>query len=185
MSNVRPHRGKSVCILETPRLLLRRLESGDLDALFALYSDPEIRRFYPDGTRTLQQTKEELQWFLNGHPQRPELGLWATIEKKTGNFLGRCGLLPWDIANKPAVELAFMIDKARWGEGFATEAATGIVRLAQARLGLQRLICLVVPGNERSASVARKMGMRFEFDHTDEFGLSHVYGRSLHSGGEA
>jgi [ribosomal protein S5]-alanine N-acetyltransferase len=176
---------KRVRILETPRLLLRRFERGDLDALFVLYSDPEMRRFFPDGTRTLQQTKEELEWFLDGHPDNPELGLWATIEKKTGNFLGRCGLLPWEVANKPEMEVAYMIDKARWGEGFATEAALGIVDYAQARLGLQRLICLVMPGNERSASVARKAGMRFEFEHTDAFGLCHVYARSLKSVGEA
>ena len=39
-------------ILETPRLVLRHLEPSDLDALAALYSDAEIRRYFPDGTRT-------------------------------------------------------------------------------------------------------------------------------------
>ncbi|HQR69105.1 MAG TPA: GNAT family N-acetyltransferase, partial [Burkholderiaceae bacterium] len=71
-------------ILETPRLLLRHLEPGDLQALFALYRDPEMRRYFPDGTLTLEQTRTELEWFLNGHPQRPELGLWATVEKRSG-----------------------------------------------------------------------------------------------------
>lgn len=81
-------------ILETPRLLLRHLEPDDLDALFMLYRDPDIRRYFPDGTRTLDQTREELEWFLKGHPEFPELGLWAALEKRSGAFLGRCGLLP-------------------------------------------------------------------------------------------
>ena len=84
-------------ILTTARLVLRHLEPDNLDALYALYRDPEMRAFYPDGTRTFAETKEELDWFLNGHPHHPQLGLWATIERSSGAFLGRCGLLPWQI----------------------------------------------------------------------------------------
>ena len=166
-------------VLETPRLLLRRLETGDLEPLFALYRDPEIRRWFPDGTRTLEQTRDELEWFIEGHPRHPELGLWATIEKRSGAFLGRCGLLPWTIAGKLEVELAYLIDKARWGEGLATEASLGIVAHAREKLGLGRLICLVMPGNERSVAVARKVGMRFEGEHVDEYGSCHLHAMAL------
>lgn len=166
-------------ILETQRLLLRHLELQDLQPLYELYRDPEIRRHFPNGTRTLQETREELEWFLNGHPRHPELGLWATVEKSTGAFLGRCGLLPWTIAGRHEVELAFLIDKARWGEGLASEASEGIIKHAQAVLGLRRLICLVMPANLGSAAVARKVGMRFETEYTDEFGLCHIYSRAL------
>lgn len=166
-------------VLETSRLVLRHLEPADLDALYALYRDPEIRRYFPDGTKTREETKEELEWFLHGHPSRPELGLWAAIEKSSGAFLGRCGLLPWNIGGQPEVELAFLIDKVRWGEGLATEASLGIIRYARHSLAFERLICLITPGNERSAAVARKVGMRFETEHTDEYGHCHIYARSL------
>jgi RimJ/RimL family protein N-acetyltransferase len=33
-------------VLETKRLILRRLTLDDLDALFALYSDPEVRKYF-------------------------------------------------------------------------------------------------------------------------------------------
>jgi ribosomal-protein-alanine N-acetyltransferase len=168
-----------VRILETPRVILRHLEPTDLEWLYGLYRDSETRRYFPDGTRSLEETREELTWFLHGHPRRPELGLWATIEKSSGAFLGRCGLLPWIIGGRPEVELAFLIDKTRWGEGLATEASLGIIRYARDTLSLDRLICLITPGNERSAAVARKVGMRFETEHTDEHGLCHVYARSL------
>jgi ribosomal-protein-alanine N-acetyltransferase len=166
-------------ILETPRLLLRHLEPGDLASLYALYRDPEVREYFPDGTRTLEETRDELEWFVNGHPQHPELGLWATVEKDSGAFLGRCGLLPWRIDGQHTVELAFLIDKARWGEGLATEASRGIVRYASAVLGLHRLICLIMPGNDRSAAVARKVGMKFEREHIDEYAVCHVYSMAL------
>jgi [ribosomal protein S5]-alanine N-acetyltransferase len=166
-------------ILETPRLVLRHLEPADLDALFALYRDPEIRRYFPDGTRTLAETKDELNWFRNGHSEFPELGLWATVERRSGAFLGRCGLLPWEIDGKHEVELAFLIDKARWREGFATEAARAIVEHARTALRIKRLICLILPGNAASAGVAEKVGMSYECEHQDELGLCHIYSLSL------
>ena len=162
-------------ILETPRLLLRHLEPDDLQPLFALYRDPVIRQYFPEGTLTIDETKEELDWFLNGHPQHPQLGLWATIEKSTGAFLGRCGLLPWTIAGKAEVELAYLVDKSRWGEGIATEAAFGIIQYARDVLGIHRIIGVIMPGNERSAAVARKVGMRLESEHILECGLCHIY----------
>lgn len=166
-------------ILETPRLTLRRLVPEDLDALFALYRDPEVRRYFPDGTRTLEETRQELEWFLHGHPKHPELGLWAAIERSSGAFLGRCGLLPWEIDGRHEVELAFLIDKSRWRQGFATEAAAAIVAHAGNVLRLERLICLIMPGNMASVGVARKVGMSFERELTDDFGLCHIYSRAL------
>ncbi len=168
-------------ILSTERLVLRRLEPDDLEPLYALYRDPEMREFYPDGTRTFDETKEELDWFLNGHPRHPQLGLWATIDRASGAFLGRCGLLPWEIDGTSEVELAFMIDKRRWREGLATEAARGIIHYAKEQLNLQRLVCLVMPGNEASAGVATKVGLRFERKFTDAFGLCHIYATRLNA----
>ncbi len=149
-------------VLRTERLTLRRLRPGDLEPLAALYADPEIRRYFPEGTRTREETREELEWFLEGHPRRPELGLWATVLTATGAFLGRCGLLPWTIEGRDEVEVAYLLDKAYWGRGLATEAARGIVRHAFGDLGLVRLIALVDPANERSRRVAERAGMRIE-----------------------
>ena len=154
-------------VLNTERLLLRHLKAGDLEPLYALYRDPEMQQFYPDGTRTLEQTKEELDWFTHGNPRHPGLGLWATVDRATGEFLGRSGLLPWDIEGKDEVELAFMIKKERWREGLATEAAQGIIKHAHDVLGLRRPVCLVMPGNAASAGVAEKVGMNFEREFTD------------------
>jgi len=165
-------------ILETNRLILRHLLPNDLDSLFALYSDPEIRRYFPEGTLTYEETKEELEWFLNGHPAHPELGLWATIHKETGEFIGRCGLLPWTIEQRPEVEVAYLLGKAYWGQGLGTEAARALVHYGFEQLHLSRLICLIVPGNQASGKVARKIGMRFEREIEDKFGRALLYATS-------
>lgn len=162
-------------ILETERLLLRRLLPGDLDDLFALYSDPDIRRYFPEGTLTYEETREELEWFLNGHPQHPELGLWATLYKETGEFIGRCGLLPWTIEQRPEVEVAYLLAKTHWGQGLATEAAQAILQYGFEQLHLSRLICLIDRDNQASRKVAEKIGMRFEKEIEDEFGQALLY----------
>ncbi|MCB9154223.1 MAG: GNAT family N-acetyltransferase [Caldilineae bacterium] len=79
-------------ILETERLILRHPVLSDVDGIFVFYSDPEVRRYFPDGTLTYQETREEVEWYLNGHPRHPELGLWATVDKATSRLIGR-GLL--------------------------------------------------------------------------------------------
>lgn len=149
-------------ILETERLLLRHPVMEDLNELHKLYSDPEIRRYFPDGVLTLEQTREELEWYLNGHPEYPSLGLWATIHKETGAFIGRCGLLPWEIDGQLEIEIAYLLDKSFWHQGFATEAAQGILQYGFENLNLERLICLIDPENAASQRVAKRIGMTLE-----------------------
>jgi ribosomal-protein-alanine N-acetyltransferase len=162
-------------ILETRRLILRHLLPEDLDDLFTLYRDPEIRRYFPEGTLSYAETKAELEWFLNGHPDHPELGLWATVLKESDRFIGRCGLLPWTLEQRPEVEVAYLLAKEYWGQGLATEAARGIVRYAVERLNLSRLVCLVTPGNQASANVAVNIGMTLEKKMEDEQGPFLLY----------
>lgn len=162
-------------VLETRRLVLRHLEPGDLDALFALYRDTEVRRYFPEGTLTYEETRQELDWFLNGHPERPELGLWATLYKDTQEFIGRCGLLPWTLDGVPEVEVAYLIAKEFWGHGLGTEAAQGVLDHGFGALDLPRLISLIDRDNAASIRVATKIGMTFEREGLDEKGPFLLY----------
>ena len=162
-------------ILETPRLGFRHLRAEDLDALAAMYADPEMRHGFPEGTLTRVQTLQEIEWFTQGHPDYPALGLWAAIEKRSGAFVGRCGLLPWTIQCAFEVELAYLIDKRRWRQGLGTEAALGIARYAFQVLRLDRLVSLVLSGNAASAGVARACGMRLERVWDDGQLLTDIY----------
>jgi [ribosomal protein S5]-alanine N-acetyltransferase len=168
-------------VLETDRLLLRDLTIGDLDALASLYSDPDVRRFFPEGALTYEETREELEWIIDVYYGRYGYGLWATIDKATGGFIGRCGLLPWKIMpprdGVPAlahadehprgtgnleVELAYMLSKENWRKGFGTEVGRAIVDYGFEHLHLPRIICLFDPENVASRKVAENVGMTYE-----------------------
>lgn len=165
-------------ILETKRLLLRHLMPDDRDSLWALYRDPEVSQYIPDAPRTYSEAMEELEWFRNGHPLHPQLGLWATIYKESGKLIGRCGLLPWTIDGQPEIEVAYLIAKAYWGQGLGTEAAQAILDYGFDQLRLSRLICLIDQDNQASRQVARHIGMALEKEGKDEKGTFLVYSRS-------
>ena len=157
-------------ILETQQLLLRHLVIEDLDELFAFYSDPDVVKYIPDAPRSYEETKEELEWFMNGHPKFPELGLWATVHKDSGQIIGRCGLLPWTIDGQHEVEVAFALSKPFWRQGLATEVAQALVQHAFEHLKLSRLICVIDHENKGSIGVATKIGMTFEREAQDKYG---------------
>jgi RimJ/RimL family protein N-acetyltransferase len=92
-------------VLETERLVLRHLTLGDLNELAALYRDPEVRRYFPEGTLTYEETREKLEWCIDVYDGRYGYGLWATVRKDRDELIGRCGLLPWRATETPEGEL--------------------------------------------------------------------------------
>jgi RimJ/RimL family protein N-acetyltransferase len=162
-------------ILETKRLILRHQVLADLDDLWALYCNPNITKYIPDAPRSRAEAQEELEWHMHGHPKHPELGLWATIHKETGKFIGRCGLLPWTIDGQYDVEVAYTIAEEYWGQGLGSEAAQAILNYGFEKLKLSRLICLIDLDNIGSQKVAEKIGMTFEREAQDELGTFSIY----------
>ena len=79
----KPHK----IILETIRLILRLQIMNDLDGPRALYCNPEITKYIPDAPRSYEEAKDDLEWFVNGHPGFHEVGLGAIIHKETGKIV--------------------------------------------------------------------------------------------------
>src|SRR5258708_2289351 len=128
-------------ILETPRLLFRRLTVDDVDNIAVLYSDPAVMRFF-DGPRTRQQAAEQIEKYLRMYDEYGYY-FWATIHKSDNSFIGRCGLLPQIVEGQPEVEVAYMLAKEYWNHGLATEAARAIKEYGFEKYQLPRLISLI------------------------------------------
>jgi ribosomal-protein-alanine N-acetyltransferase len=178
MASVTPLDG---VVLETDRLVLRHLTMDDTDALAALYADPEVRAFFPDGVLMREETAEEIAWMIDVDYARYGYGLWATVLKTDGTVIGRCGLLPWAVvpsgratlgltgpSEHPApderveVEVAYLLSRAHRRNGLATEAARAIVDWGFTNLPVRRLIALIDPENVASSGVATNAGLRPE-----------------------
>ena len=136
----------------------------DLDDLHTLYHSPDVRKYYTEGIPNDEEIRRELAWIVDECYVQYGFGMWATMDKATGKFIGRCGLCPMDIEGHEEIEVAYMLAKEYWGQGLATEAAQAILKYGFEQAGVSRLICVINPGNLASARVAEKIGMTLEID---------------------
>ena len=86
---------------------------------------------------------------------------YAVVIASTGELIGDCGPTFREIEGERLPELGWDLRSDRWGHGYATEAARGVLTHA-ADLGLTRVYSLIAPENERSRGVARRLGMSLE-----------------------
>jgi RimJ/RimL family protein N-acetyltransferase len=146
--------------LHTDRLHLRMFREDDLDAYAAICADPEVMRYLGDG-RTLGRSEAWRQMaMILGHWQLRGYGLWAVEERATGALVGRLGF--FEPEGWPGFELGWMLRRASWGRGYATEGAERALAHAFTEMGRQRLISLIWPDNRASIRVAERLGERLE-----------------------
>lgn len=156
--------GSGVATLETPRLLLRPLTVADLDRLTTIWTDPAVTRFLLTRPSSRAEVEERLHAML-AHARL--FGMWAIELRATGELIGRCGFYPYTGAGRlgeaPEPELAFLLARACWGAGLASEAArTALDALFRCRERPARAIALVRPEHTASRRVLEKVGMREE-----------------------
>ena len=149
--------------LETERLLLRDLSPDDLPAYESLYVDPEVTRFLAGAPTDTEGVRDWLDRRLASNADGSS-AIRTIFEKASGAFVGRSGLLTWDIDDRRETEVGYALARPYWGKGYATEAAMAVRDDAVVRLGHRRLISLILVGNERSIRVAERLGMRHERD---------------------
>jgi ribosomal-protein-alanine N-acetyltransferase len=149
-------------IAETERLILRHLQLEDLDALAALYADPDFTHFF-GGTGSREDALNDIQAFIEEY-ESAGYGFYATLYKPDKRFIGRCGLLTQWIDGTKEMEVAYGIAPAYWGRGLATEAARAIKSYAFSRFDVARLISIVHQQNIASQRVAEKNGLHYERD---------------------
>ncbi len=147
--------------IETHRLVLRELETADLDDLAAMFADEEVMRWIGGGGVLGREVAAGMIDRQRQHYAERGWGQWATVERASGRMIGVCGLILWpSMGGREELELAYLLARADWGKGFATEAGTAIREYGRAIR--PDLVSLIYPDNAASINVARKLGMAWE-----------------------
>ncbi len=147
--------------LETGRLNFRELTPADVANLQKIFSDPVAMEFYPS-TKSKAETLEWIDWNIQSY-QESGFGLWALIDKGSGEFVGQAGLiLQQNVDGADETEIVYLLERKYWGNGFATEAASSCRDLAFSRFDCERVISLIDPKNFPSIRVAGRIGMVLE-----------------------
>lgn len=148
-------------VLETERLVLRRLTLNDAPFIFELLNEPSFLRFIGDrGVKTLQDARHYLLKGPIASYERFGFGLNLAFLKETGDPIGMCGLLKRDTL--PDVDVGFALLPAHWRQGFASELAAAVVAHGRDAFGLKRIVAITSPDNAGSIKVLEKIGLEFE-----------------------
>jgi RimJ/RimL family protein N-acetyltransferase len=142
--------------IETERLQLRPFEEADAEAAFGWLGNPMVMRYVPNGPDpSLEATRRRVQGYRQ-HQAAHGFSKWVIRLKGLVEPIGDSGLLV--LGETEAIDLGFRLAHPYWGQGFATEAAAGWVRMAFEHLGIERLTAFTDPSNIASAGVLRKLG---------------------------
>ncbi len=154
---------------ETDRLILREFMLSDDKAMFELDSDPEVHRYLGNKPVTdIAQSREIIdrvrkQYIDNG------IGRWAMIEKKSGEFVGWCGLkLNTETINGHTnfYDLGYRLIKRYWGSGYATEAALAVLEYGFLEMQLPVIYGMAATDNAASNQILKKLGFVFVETYT-------------------
>src|SRR5262245_18192804 len=146
----------AIPLVATPRLRLRAFTLADLDAYAAMCADEEVMRYIGSGGTVGRDVAWRHlamflgSWALAGH------GMWALERKSDGVLIGRAGYL--NPEGWPGCELAWLLARDAWGQGYAFEAARAALEHGRRELGLRDLISLIRPDNARSIALAVRLG---------------------------
>lgn len=146
--------------LLTDRLQIREFGAADLDALASFSSDPEVTRHLLYAPRDREATRRHLLAVIRMQ-QDPDRSAWelAVTSRANGELVGACDLTR---VSAEELDIGYVFARPQWGQGYATELTRAIVEVAFTQFRMQRVRATVALGNERSAAVLEKAGLRWE-----------------------
>ena len=145
--------------IETARLYLRQFTPSNLDKLYRIYSDSEVMKYLSEGVRSREETAADLfgmiaDWEKHG------FGLWAVFNKQNNQLIGDGGLRL--LGKTPEVEVGYVLAKAYWGKGLASEVAAASLKYGFEVLKLEKIVAVADTENIASRRVMEKVGMKYQ-----------------------
>lgn len=144
-------------ILETERLQLREMEHSDMKDLSKILQDEEVMYAYEGAF-----DDEETEAWMTRQLRRYEefgFGLWGLFLKESGEMIGQCGITMQEYGTMQVPEIGYLLARAYWHRGYATEAAAACREYGFGVLHFDRLYSIIRDTNTASQRVALRNGM--------------------------
>jgi len=146
--------------LHTDRLVLRPLRETDAEALFAIFSDARVMRYWSTPPWTSLQPAQDMIAADLAQTTRDHLRLGIELVKN-GLFLGTCSLFSINCTCRRA-EVGYGLGSFAWGQGYMHEALRTLLDFGFGELDLNRIEADIDPRNGASARTLERLGFTRE-----------------------
>ncbi|MGV0434319.1 GNAT family N-acetyltransferase [Corynebacterium ureicelerivorans] len=154
--------------LATERLRLRPHNADDAEWLHELYSRPDVACYLLDEPWTAEVTHDKLTERLAKTDIDGETGALALVIEHDGVPIGDVALWLTDHEHRQG-EIGWVLDPAHGGQGFASEAVRAVLALGFDHYRLHRITAQMDARNSASAALARRVGLRLEAHHVQDW----------------
>ncbi|KQT20523.1 GNAT family acetyltransferase [Chryseobacterium sp. Leaf404] len=156
--------------IETERLILREIIPEDVEAFFAMDSNPEVVKYV--GIKPLTDISQSAAMIESIRNQYTEngIGRWAVILKENGKLIGWSGLkLIKEINNHQNIhDLGYRFTPEYWGKGYASETSVAVLNYGFIEMKLETIFAYADVENHASNHVLRKLGFEEKGTFIDE-----------------
>ncbi len=148
-------------VLETQRLVLRKIELRDYEDMYEYSKDPSVTEYLLwSPHKDCFYTREYIQ-YINERYKIGEFYDWAVEYRENRKMIGTCGFTKFDF-NANSAEIGYVLNPEYRGRGLAAEAVSEVIRFGFERLELNRIEARFMQGNHASFRVMQKCNMTFE-----------------------
>ena len=148
-------------VLETGRLILRRMTPADAPFMLETLNEPSFIRNVADrGVRTLEAAVDYIRTKIMPSYQQFGFGFYIVELKECGTPIGVCGLVKRETMDH--VDIGYALLDRFSGNGYAYEAAAALMEHGRTVHGLNRIVGVTAPDNQRSIKLLERLGLRFE-----------------------
>ena len=147
--------------IECARLRLRPYRDDDVDALYALQSDPGVMRYWSYPAWTDRRQAEERLALIYRQQREEDVYIWVVADRDSDRMIGNCALFALNREQKHA-EIGYSLMPACQGRGLAQEAVRAVLGFAFEVLGLERIEADIDPRNAPSCRLVERLGFQRE-----------------------
>jgi ribosomal-protein-alanine N-acetyltransferase len=147
-------------LIESDRLLLRKITLDDKDDLFKLHSNLAVQKYTGEPVvESVEEIETAIRARINNY-KKYGYGRWAVILKNEMQFIGWAGLAY--LPEFDEIDLGYRFLPEYWGAGIATEASRAILTYGFDTLKLKKIIAIAMKEHKASIRVMEKVGMEFD-----------------------
>ncbi len=154
------HKGTKT--IETERLILRRFNKNDAEAMFKNWEgDSKVTEFLRWSTATdISEAEQVLLEWTQGY-EKLDFYQWAIVLKEIDEPIGTISVVEKN-ESLNIVHIGYCIGSKWWNQGFTSEAFQAIIPFFFDEVGVNRIESQHDPNNPSSGKVMQKCGLRYE-----------------------